>query len=96
MIAPVPRAGCGSRCRCPHAHVGDVVGLDMEESSHLWATEEEQLEGCGCDVGQRADEGDGLGEAVHGVADVTRLWVRERAHIPDSPQSAKSGRCRWG
>ena len=77
MIAPVP----ASRLRkadaeCPHAHVGDVVGLDMEESSHSWATEEEQLEGCGCDIGQRADEGDGLGEAVHGVADVTRLWVR--------------------
>jgi hypothetical protein len=70
---------------CPHAHVGDVVGLHMEESSHSWATEEEQLEGCGCDVDHRADEGGGLGEAVHGVADVTRRWVRGRARNPDSP-----------
>jgi hypothetical protein len=37
------------------------------------------------DVDHRADEGDGLGEAVDGVADVTRLWVRERARIPDLP-----------
>jgi hypothetical protein len=42
------------------AAAGDVVGLHMEESSHSWATEEEQLEGCGCDVGQRADESGGL------------------------------------
>jgi hypothetical protein len=84
------RAGAGEQvaeadAECPHAHVGDVVGLDMEESSHSWAIEEEQLEGCGCDVDHRADERDSLGEAVHGVADVARLWVRGRARIPDSP-----------
>ena len=28
------------------------------------------------------DEGGGLGEAVRGVVDLTRLWVRERARIP--------------
>jgi hypothetical protein len=81
---------------CPHVHVGDVVGLHMEESSQSWATEEEQLEGCGCDVDYRADEGGGFGEAVQGVAEVTRLWVGGRACIPGSPQSAKSGCCRWG
>jgi hypothetical protein len=70
---------------CPHAHVGDVVGLHVEESSHSWATEEEELEGCGCDVDHRADQGGGLGEAVHGVADVTRPWVLGRARIQTHP-----------
>src|SRR5215216_5708500 len=75
------RADAGERvaeadAECPHAHVGDVVRLYTEEGSHPGVTEEEHLEGCGCDVDHRADEGGGLGEAVHGVTDVTRLWVR--------------------
>jgi hypothetical protein len=76
------------------AGIGAIVGLVIlwtgDEAigrAALGVIEEEQLEGCGCDVGHRADEGGGLGQAVHGVADVTRLWVLGRARIPDLRQS---------
>ena len=59
----------------PSQRVLEVVARDVQEPLRGRTVDEEHLDGCGGEVGDRPDEGGDLGDDVHGLADAMNLGL---------------------